>query len=133
MNFGLRLTASRSQAATYFLCVCLFSISFLVFLNAAISFVITDRLGRKVGVGDAVGTLGFADELLALVACPLWGALSDRVGVAAVAVSGYAIVGAALLLVVFVSDVYPQLLLVRLLFALGGAATYGSSAAMKPC
>ena len=36
------------------------------------------RLGRKVGVSDAVGTLGSADELLALVACPLWGALSDR-------------------------------------------------------
>jgi MFS family permease len=121
--FNLKVTASRTQAAAYFLCVCLFSISFLVFLNAAISFVITDRIGRKVDVGDAVGTLGFADELLALVACPVWGALSDRVGVAAVAVSGYAIVGAALILVVCVSDVYPQLLLVRLLFALGGSAT----------
>ena len=73
-------TATRSQVVTYFL-TCLFSISFLVFLNSSVSFVITNLIGQSHGVGDAVGTLGFADELLALVACPLWGLLSDRVGV----------------------------------------------------
>src|ERR1700753_3344052 len=83
---GLNITVSRSQVATYFLCVCLFSISFLVFLNSLVSFVITERIGQKHNVGDAVGTLGFADELLALVACPLWGALSDHVGVRTVVV-----------------------------------------------
>lgn len=75
------LTASRLQATTYLLGVCLFSISFLVFLNSSVSFVITDLLKACVGVGDAVGTLGFADELIALVACPAWGVVSDRVGV----------------------------------------------------
>lgn len=73
--------AKSSQVATYLLCVALFSISFLVFLNASVSFVITDLIGRKNRVGDAVGSLGFADELVALVACPLWGLLSDRLGV----------------------------------------------------
>lgn len=74
-------TATRLQTATYLLAVCLFSIAFLVFVNASISFVVTDLIGRHHGVGDAVGTLGFADELLALVACPAWGMLSDRIGV----------------------------------------------------
>ena len=74
-------TATRLQITTYLLFVALFSISFLVFLNASISFVITDLLHQKTSVGDAVGTLGFADELVALVACPVWGLLSDRVGV----------------------------------------------------
>jgi MFS family permease len=120
---GLNITASRSQVATYFFCVCLFSISFLVFLNSAVSFVITERIGQKHNVGDAVGTLGFADELLALVACPLWGALSDYVGVRTVVVSGYTIVGLALVLFVQAKNVYPQLLLARLFFALGGSAT----------
>ena len=77
-------TASRVQAATYLLGVCLFSISFLVFLNSSISFVITDLLGQRKRVGDAVGTLGFADEVAALIACPFWGVLSDRIGVRAV-------------------------------------------------
>lgn len=72
--------ATRLQVATYLFGVCPFSIAFLVFLNSSVSFVITDLIGREHGVGDAVGTLGFADELLALVACPLWGVLSDRMG-----------------------------------------------------
>lgn len=52
--------ASRTtdvQAVTYLLAVCLFSISFLVFLNSSVSFVITDLIGIKEGVGDLVGTL----------------------------------------------------------------------------
>ena len=74
-------TATCVQVATYLLSVSLFSIAFLVFLNSSISFVITDLIGLEKGVGDAVGTLGFADELLALIACPAWGLLSDRIGV----------------------------------------------------
>ncbi len=81
MCFRLPFTATRLQAGTYLLCVCLFSICFLVFLNSSVSFVITDLIGQKGRVGNAVGTLGFADELVALVACPFWGLLSDRLGV----------------------------------------------------
>ena len=73
-------TATRSQVATYLVAICLFSISFLVFVNASISFVITTIIGDKDGVGNAVGSLGFADELVAIVACPLWGLLSDHIG-----------------------------------------------------
>ena len=74
-------TATKVQIATYLLGVCPFSIAFLVFLNSSVSFVITDLIGLKNGVGNAVGNLGFADELLALLACPLWGIVSDRIGV----------------------------------------------------
>ena len=80
------LTATRSQGVTYLLGVCLFSISFLVFLNSSVSFVITDLINERNGVGNHVGTLGFADELVALVACPFWGLLSDRLGVRAVSI-----------------------------------------------
>lgn len=74
-------TATKVQIATYLLGVCPFSIAFLVFLNSSVSFVITDLIGSGNGVGNAVGNLGFADELLALLACPLWGIVSDRIGV----------------------------------------------------
>ena len=74
-------TATRLQAVTYLLGVCLFSIAFLVFLNSSVSFVITDLIGQRTRVGDAVGTLGFADELVVLIACPAWGVISDRLGV----------------------------------------------------
>lgn len=77
-------TGTTVQAASYLLGVCLFSIAFLVFLNSSVSFVVTDLLKQQHGVGNAVGTLGFADELVAVVACPAWGILSDRIGVRAV-------------------------------------------------
>jgi MFS family permease len=121
--FGLQFTATRTQVASYLFGVALFSISFLVFLNSSISFVITQRIGQSRNVGDAVGTLGFVDELVALVACPAWGLLSDRVGVRSVAVMGYMIVGIALWVLVQARNVYPELLLARVLFSLGGSAT----------
>lgn len=126
------LTANKTQAAAYLFGVAFFSISFLVFLNASISFVVTDVIGQKHGVGDAVGTLGFADELLALVACPLWGLLSDRVGVRTVAVTGYIIIGISLISLVQSQNVYPELLLGRLGFSIGGAACSTMVTAILP-
>lgn len=111
------------QALTYLLGISLFSISFLVFLNSSVSFVITDLIGIKDGVGDIVGTLGFVDEVVALVACPVWGLVSDRSGVRYVAVTGYAIIGLALFLFVQARNVYPQLLLARIFFAVGATAS----------
>lgn len=126
------LTATRVQASTYLLGIALFSISFLVFLNSSISFVVTDVIGQTHAVGDAVGTLGFADELLALVACPLWGLLSDRLGVRTVAVCGYVIVGCSLVGLVQSRNVYPELLVGRLGFSVGGAACSTMVTAILP-
>ncbi|KAL4989854.1 major facilitator superfamily domain-containing protein [Aspergillus falconensis] len=125
-------TASRIQAFTYLLAVCPFSIAFLVFINSSISFVVTDLIGLRDGEGDAVGTLGFADELLALAACPLWGVLSDRIGVRQVCTAGYTIVAVALVMFVQARNVYPQLLLGRLLFSVGGAAVSTMVTAILP-
>merc|ERR1712070_1312567 len=69
---------------------------------------------------------------LALVACPLWGLLSDRIGVRRVAVTGYIIVGASLILLVKSTNVYPELLLGRLGFSLGGAACSTMVTAVLP-
>jgi MFS family permease len=115
-------TTTTTQAVTYLLGISLFSISFLVFLNSSVSFVITDLIGQKEKVGDVVGTLGFADELVALVACPTWGLISDRLGVRWVAVMGYTIIGIALVLFVQARNIYPQLLLARIFFAVGASA-----------
>lgn len=127
-----KLTATRLQATTYLLGIALFSIAFLVFLNSSISFVVTEVIGQKEDVGDAVGSLGFADELLALVACPLWGLLSDRIGVRTVAVAGYCIVGLSLICLVKSTNVYPELLMGRLGFSIGGAACSTMVTAVLP-
>lgn len=120
------------QAVTYLLGISLFSIAFLVFLNSSISFVITDLIGVKDGVGDIVGTLGFVDELVALVACPVWGLVSDRMGVRFVAMIGYGVIGIALFLFVQAKNVYPQLLLARIFFAIGATAAATMVTAILP-
>ena len=120
--FPFSTRTTTLQALTYLLFVSLFSISFLVFLNSSISFVVTDLLNLHKDVGDKVGTLGFADELVALVACPFWGLVSDRLGVRWVCVLGYTIVGVSLMGMVNATT-YTQLLIVRMLFSIGGAAT----------
>ncbi|CRK47447.1 hypothetical protein HYQ45_005451 [Verticillium longisporum] len=120
------------QAVTYLLGISLFSISFLVFLNSSVSFVITDLIGVKDGVGDIVGTLGFVDEIVALVACPVWGLVSDRLGVRWVAVIGYTVIGLSLLLFVQAGNVYPQLLLARIFFAVGATAAATMVTAILP-
>lgn len=125
-------STTPAQAATYLLGISLFSISFLVFLNSAVSFVITDLLGVREGVGDIVGTLGFADELVALVACPLWGLLSDRLGVRWVAVLGYAVIAGSLWVFVTCRNVYPALILARVLFAVGATAAATMVTAILP-
>ncbi|EFY86793.1 hypothetical protein J3459_002530 [Metarhizium acridum] len=125
-------SATTAQAVTYLLGISLFSISFLVFLNSSVSFVITDLIGQKKNVGDVVGTLGFADEIVALVACPTWGLISDRLGVRWVAVMGYAIIGLALVLFVQAKNVYPQLLLARIFFAVGASAAATMVTAILP-
>ncbi|KAG5973364.1 hypothetical protein E4U58_005280 [Claviceps cyperi] len=120
------------QALAYLLGISLFSISFLVFLNSSLSFVITDLIGQKDNVGDVVGTLGFADEVVALIACPTWGLMSDRLGVRWVAVVGYGMIGTALVLFVQARNVYPQLLLARVLFAVGASAAATMVTAILP-
>ncbi|RDL40684.1 uncharacterized protein BP5553_00663 [Venustampulla echinocandica] len=125
-------STTTTQACAYLFAVCLFSISFLVFLNSSVSFVVTDLIGVKDGVGDIVGTLGFVDELVALFACPFWGILSDRLGVRTVCTVGYIIVGLSLVLFVQARNVYPQLMLARVLFSIGGAATATMVTAILP-
>lgn len=51
-------TAKPWQVTTYLLGVTMFSISFLVFMNSAVSFVITDVVGQITDVGKAAGDLG---------------------------------------------------------------------------
>ncbi|OBT81467.1 hypothetical protein VE02_09729 [Pseudogymnoascus sp. 03VT05] len=125
-------TTTPLQATTYLVFVSLSSIAFLVFLNAALSFVITARLGVVEGVGNLVGTLGFVDELVAIVACPLAGALSDRIGVRWVCVVGFGGVAGGLVAVVSVGSVVPGLVAARVLFSLGGAATATMVTAILP-
>ncbi|KAH7329361.1 hypothetical protein B0I35DRAFT_473974 [Stachybotrys elegans] len=125
-------STTRLQGWTYLGGIALFSIAFLVFLNSSVSFVVTDLIGQKKGVGNVVGTLGFVDEIVVLVACPAWGLLSDRIGVRNVAVTGYTIIAASLAVFVQARNVYPELVLARIFFAVGASAVATMVTAIIP-
>lgn len=66
--------------------------------------------------------MAFADELLTIVLCPLWGVLSDKIGTRPVAVIGVFLIGINFFVYTTVNSVYPGLLLMRLFFAVGASA-----------
>ncbi|KAK9312996.1 major facilitator superfamily domain-containing protein [Lipomyces starkeyi] len=106
-----------------YLLSCFCSIAFLVFLNATQSFVITVLLRLKDNIGDYVGTLGFIDELVSVVMCPIWGTLSDKIGTRTVCSVAYVLVGIGLIFFVQAKNVYPDLVILRMCFAIGGSGT----------
>jgi MFS family permease len=122
------------HAATYLLAVPLFSIAFLVFLNSSLSFLLTNRFHvPSKNLGNIVGTLGFIDELVAVVAAPLWGVISDgRIGTRGVSSIGYLAIALSLVLFVELKTVYPGLIFGRILFSLGAAAVTTMVSAILP-
>ncbi|KAJ3192307.1 hypothetical protein HK101_006759 [Irineochytrium annulatum] len=61
-------------------------------------------------------------KLISLVAVFLWGLASDKIGRRAVYVLSFTLMGLALCTYTLATTVYPSLLLLRLLFAIGGSA-----------
>ncbi|KAI9216761.1 major facilitator superfamily domain-containing protein [Blastocladiella britannica] len=105
-----------------FLLATLLSVCMFVFLSAGTSFVLTEVIGLTSGEGNASGSLAFYDELLSIVMVLVWGSLSDVVGRRAVYSIGFAVMGAGMAIYPLATNLYPQLLLARLLFAVGAAA-----------
>lgn len=106
-----------------FLFACFSAISFTVFMTSTQTFFITDVLGISQRLGSYVGTLGFCDELLALILVPFIGAWSDRVGSRPIQVLGCTVVASSFLgYALFARSVYPGMLFWRLVFSAGTAS-----------
>lgn len=106
-----------------FALTCFFNVSFMVFMSSTQSFFLTDVLGISTKVGDYIGTLGFADELMSISLSPFLGALSDKIGAKHIQVCGVFMVGLSFFILTLAKNVYPDMLLVRLFFAIGATAS----------
>lgn len=122
------------HAVTFLFAVPVFSISFLVFLNSSLSFLLSNLFHVAPSeLGSVVGTLGFVDELVAVITTPLWGVVSDgRLGTRGVTAIGYLAISISLVLFVQLQSVYPGLIFGRIVFALGGAAVTTMVSAILP-
>ena len=123
-KFGLKLATGFTSfhAAMYVLGVFL-TISIFVFLNSTQGFVLKDVLKVPTSeLGNTSGNLVFYDQLASLLVIAGWGTLSDLIGKYLVFGMGFTIMALALGLFTFAASVYPELLLYRILYSIGGAA-----------
>ncbi|KAG0253899.1 hypothetical protein BG011_006100 [Mortierella polycephala] len=105
-----------------YLFACFLTICLVVYLSVCQNFVLTVILRIYSTAGNVTGSLTLYDELVALPSTLAWGVLSDRVGRRYVYSIGFVFMGTAMVLYSLVENVYPQMLLCRLLFSMGVAA-----------
>ncbi|KAF9109243.1 hypothetical protein BGX27_007833 [Mortierella sp. AM989] len=105
-----------------YLIACFGTICLVVYLSIVQPFVLTVILKVSGNTGNLTGSLALYDEIIALPATIIWGVLSDRVGRRLVYSAGFLCLGVSLILYPYVKNVYPQMLLCRLLFSLGSSA-----------
>lgn len=106
----------------FYLAACMGSIMVVVYLSIVQPFVLRLFLKVTTNPGNITGELALYDEIIAVPATLFWGVLSDRIGRRPVYSFGFLFIGAALMLYSLVTNIYPQMLLCRLLFSLGTAA-----------
>ncbi|KAF9198868.1 hypothetical protein BGZ49_000193 [Haplosporangium sp. Z 27] len=105
-----------------YLVACFATICLVAYLSIVQPFVLTMILNISIDKGNITGSLALYDEIIALPATIIWGILSDRIGRRIVYSVGFLCLGAALCLYPYVKNVYPHMLLCRLLFSLGSSA-----------
>ncbi|KAJ3128988.1 hypothetical protein HK098_002839 [Nowakowskiella sp. JEL0407] len=106
-----------------YLFAALFTVCFFVFLNASQGFVLGQILKvPETELGTYAGSLTFYDELFSLVFVWLWGLASDFIGRRTVYSLSYILMALGLFIFTYAQNVYPQLLIFRIIFASGGSA-----------
>ncbi|KAF9141036.1 hypothetical protein BG015_001419 [Linnemannia schmuckeri] len=106
----------------FYIAACMGSITLVVYLSIVQPFIFKLILRITENQGNLTGELALYDEIIALPATLFWGVLSDRIGRRPVYSIGFLFLGASLMLYPRVENVYPQMLLCRLLFSLGSSA-----------
>ncbi|KAJ3275384.1 hypothetical protein HDV01_000676 [Terramyces sp. JEL0728] len=119
---GLQHGYTSLHICVYLLGVAM-TIALFVFLNSTQGFVLKEILNYPTdNLGYASGSLVFYDELLSLFMVAIWGILSDLIDRFTIFGLGFIFSSIGVGCFTYASNLYPQLLLFRLLFAIGGSA-----------
>ncbi|CAO3662594.1 unnamed protein product [Umbelopsis ramanniana] len=104
-----------------FICAVFVTMSIVVYLSASQAFILTTILVQRDNNGDITGSLALYGEIMALVMVAVWGVVSDRIQKRTIFCISIVLMGLAVSLYPQVKNVYPGLLLLRLVFAAGSA------------
>ncbi|CAO3648892.1 unnamed protein product [Cunninghamella blakesleeana] len=107
------------------------SLSVIVFLSGTQSFYIYPRIPsiNQDEVGDITGSLSFYSEIMSLVMVIIWGVLSDHFEKRWIMCLGLFFMGLPVVVYPYSKNVYPHLLVLRLIFSIGTAASTSMMAA----
>lgn len=97
------------------------TMSIVVYLSASQAFILTTVLIQRDTTGDITGSLALYGEIMALVMVFIWGTVSDRIQKRTIYCVSILLMGLAVVLYPQVKNVYPGLLLLKLVFAAGSA------------
>ena len=120
----------KPRHVTAYLFAALVSIGLFIYLTALTPYILRVNVGLdEARFGQVSGDLQFWQELLVIFAIGWWGAMSDRFGRRIIYILGFLILTVAYATYAFATSV-PELIAVRLIFALGVAATTALLSAM---
>lgn len=95
--------------------------SVIVYLAASQTYVLTTILNIVDNTGNITGNLALYGELVAMVCVILWGLASDWVEKRTIYCISICILGLPVIVYPYAKNVYPDLLIMRLVFSLGSA------------
>eukprot|EP01128_Nolandella_sp_AFSM9_P001291 TRINITY_DN1139_c1_g1_i1.p1 TRINITY_DN1139_c1_g1~~TRINITY_DN1139_c1_g1_i1.p1 ORF type:complete len:509 (+),score=79.31 TRINITY_DN1139_c1_g1_i1:154-1680(+) len=106
------------------------TITAVVFINASMPFLLTNFLKiPQDSQGTVTGNAILTHEVTIILTSSLWGMMSDKVGRRIIYVIGLVLVSLGIFMHSYITEVY-ILILVRILFALGSAASLGMLTAL---
>jgi MFS family permease len=95
----------------------------IVYLSGTQSNILTTILHVSGNTGDVTGSLALYAEIMSLVSVVVWSMASDRIQRRGVMACAIFLMGLSIVCYPHAKNVYPDLLLIRLVFAIGSAGT----------
>ena len=106
------------------------SLAVIVYFAAAQSWVLTSILGISDNVGDATGSLSTYSEVSSIIFVVAWGVMSDHIQKRTIITISLIIIGVICIAYGFAPNLYPTLLILRLIYSVGTAGTTCMMASM---
>jgi MFS family permease len=106
------------------------SLSLIVYIAGTQSQIIMGVLGIVTDTGDITGSLSLYAEIISLFGVIIWSMASDRIGRRGVMSASIFLMGMAIVAYPHVHNVYPDMLLIKLVFSIGSAGSTAMMVAM---